>query len=119
MSVVALKEYKGEVRDSVDRFHGNQLVYVHWEKHLSFCAPLAFPLPPGMPFGAITSDVVGPIYGLHPDWAKIAWSKANWTLDGKPFTPDPAKSLADNGIGHKSVLRLTTPGLSGPGGSCA
>ena len=119
MSVVALKEYKGEVRDSVDRFHGNQLVYVHWEKHLSFCAPLAFPLPPGMPFGAITSDVVGPIYGLHADWAKIDWSKASWTLDGKPFTPDPAKSLADNGIGHKSVLRLTTPELSGPGGSCA
>lgn len=119
MSVVALKEYKGEVRDSVDHFHGNQLVYVHWEKHLSFCAPLAFPLPPGMPFGAITSDVVGPIYGLHPDWAKIDWSKASWTLDGKKFTPDPAKSLADNGIGHKSVLRLTTPGLSGPGGSSA
>jgi len=119
MSVVALKEYKGEVRDSVDHFHGNQLVYVNWEKHLSYCAPLAFPLPPAMPFGALTSDVVGPIYGLHPDWAKIDWSKVSWMLDGKPFTPDPKKSLAENGIGHKSVVRFTTPGLSGPGGSCA
>ena len=59
--------------------------------------------------------MVGPIYGLHPDWAKIDWSKASWTLDGEQFTPDPAKSLADNGIGHKSVLRLTTPGLERTG----
>jgi phenol hydroxylase P4 protein len=119
MSVVALHEYKGEVRDSVDHFHGNQLVYVNWEKHLSFCAPLAFPLPPAMPFGALISEVIGQFYGLHPDWAKIDWSKASWMLDGKNVTLDPKKSLAENGIGHKSVLRLTTPGLSGPGGSCA
>ena len=119
MPVVALKEYHGEVLDNVERFHGNQVVYVNWEKHLSFCAPLAFPLPPGMPFGALISDVIGPIYSLHEDWAKIDWAGASWLLDGKKFTPDPGKSLADNGIGHKSVVRLTTPGLSGPGGCCA
>jgi phenol hydroxylase P4 protein len=63
--------------------------------------------------------VIGPIYGLHPDWAKIDWAKTTWLLDGKQVTPDPKKSLAGNGIGHKSVLRFTTPGLCGPGGCCA
>ena len=42
MPVVAIKDYKGEVKDKVENFHGNQLVYLHWEDHLSFCAPLAF-----------------------------------------------------------------------------
>ena len=42
-----------EVADAPEKFHGNIVVYVHWEQHLSFCAALAFPLPPAMPFGAL------------------------------------------------------------------
>lgn len=120
MSVVALKPgYKGEVLDRVENFHGNQLVYLHWEDHLSFCAALAFPLPPDMPFGAILKDVLPPFYGMHPDWPKIDWSSVRWTLDGKPFTPDPGRALRDQGIRHKSLLRFWTPGLKGPRDSCS
>ena len=69
MAVVALKpDYRGEVADRIENFHGNQLVYVHWEDHLSFCAALCFPFPPDMPFGAIVKDVLPQFYGMHPDW---------------------------------------------------
>ena len=37
--------------------------------------------------------------------------------ESEPFKPDPKKSLADNGLGHKSLVRFKTPGLSGINGS--
>lgn len=118
MAVKSIGEYRFEPRDRVENFHGNQLVYVHWTDHLMFCAPLAFPLPPAMPFGDFQGGVLPEAYGLHPDFAKIDWSAARWELDGEPFAPDAARGLAEQGIGHKSVVRLTTPGLTGIAGSC-
>lgn len=119
MSVVALNEYDVEPRDLEKNFHGNRLTYIHWEDHLSFCAALAFPFPPDMPFGAILQEIIPTFYGMHPDFAKIDWAKVKWQLDGKDFTPDPAKSLGEQGFRHKSLLRFWTPGLTGPRGSCS
>lgn len=114
MSVIAITpDYQGEMRDRVENFHGNQLVYVGWDHHLMFCAPFAYPLPPDMPFAALRDEVIAEAFSLHPEWSKIDWQQATWLLDGQPFTPDPAKSLKDQGIGHKSVLRFQTPGLNG------
>jgi len=118
MSVVALAPgYTGTVMDSEDRFHGNRLLYIGWEDHLLFCAPVCLPLPGAMSFGALVSDVLPGVYGSHPDFVKVDWSKVEWFDSGKPFTPDTAKSLAENGLGHKSVIRFRTPGLTGIGGS--
>ena len=120
MPVVALeKDYveKIDVRDRVENFHGNHVVYLHWEEHLSFCAALAFPLPPAMPFGALLAEILPTYYGPHPDFAKIDWATVRWTVDGKDIVPDPAKSLADHGVGHKSLIRFWTPGLNGFKGS--
>ena len=53
MSVTAIApdyEKYVEFRDVEKNFHGNRVVYVHWEEHLSFCSAIAFPLPPAMPF---------------------------------------------------------------------
>lgn len=66
-----------------------------------------------MPFGAIVSELLAKFYGMHPDYAKIDWAKVVWTLDGTPFTPAFDQGLAAQGIGHKSVIRFTTPGLDG------
>ncbi|MBE9548789.1 MAG: phenol hydroxylase subunit P4 [Proteobacteria bacterium] len=117
MSVLSIGEYEGTVMDNVERFHGNQLVYINWEKHLFFCAPHAFPLPPDMPFAAFVGELLPATYSAHPDWEKIDWSSVEWLLDGEAFTPDMDASLKDNGVGHKSCLRFTTPGLTGIGGS--
>jgi len=119
MTVKAVKEYVGVAKDTQDKFHGAQLLYIGWEDHLFFCAPFAFPLPGDMPFGALIEAVIPGSFGAHPDFAKIDWSKVEWLKSGRPFQPDPAKSLIDNGLKHKDVIRFRTPGLTGLNGSCA
>ena len=105
--------YPETMMDSVEKFHGNQLVYVGWDHHTSICTANCYPLPPQMPFGALTSDVLPSVLAQHPDFPRIDWAEVEWLLDGQPFKPDAEKSLADNGIGHKSLLRFKTPGLDG------
>lgn len=120
MTVVALRpDYADRVpvRDKVENFHGDQVVYVHWEHHLSYCAALAFPLPPAMPWSAFVDAIVGGHYSAHPDFASIDWGRVKWTIDGGEVTPDPSKSIAENGVGHKSLVRFWTPGISGFKGS--
>jgi phenol/toluene 2-monooxygenase (NADH) P4/A4 len=113
----AYGNYDGPIADAVENFHGNQLVYVAWDKHLMFPCGAALPLPPQMPFGALVKEVLPTIYAAHPDFEKINWDKANWLLNGQAFRPKLDASLADNGVGHKSLIRLATPGLNGVGGS--
>lgn len=114
MTVVALNPgYRGEVLDAVENFGGNQLVYLHWEQHLMFCAALTFPLPPEMPFGAIVGELLPQFYGPHPDFEKIDWSTVRWNVDGRDFEPDMDASISSQGIGHKSLIRFWTPGLEG------
>ena len=118
MATVAITpDYMGDYQDGVENFHGNQVVYFGWDHHVLFCSPHAFPLPPDMPFGAVLSDVLPGVWSVHPDFSKINWETATWMLNGEPFTPDPAKSLIDNGIDHKSALRLQTPELTGIAGT--
>ena len=119
MAVKALHPgYKGEVRDRVENFHGNLVLFIGWDRHMMIGAPLALPLPPAMPFGDVIKKVLpATAYAEHPDWPKIDWSKVEWLLSTKPFKPDLKKSLADNGLGHKSLVRFRTPNLSGIAGS--
>lgn len=118
MAVTALREgYEGRNLDAVENFHGNIVVYLHWEQHLMFCAALAFPLPPAMPFGAIVSELIPEYYGPHPQCTEIDWSTVRWELDGQPFEPALDTAIAEQGIGHKSLLRFWTPGLDGIEGS--
>lgn len=119
MTTTAVSEYRLASADSVDKFHGAKLLYVGWDQHLMFCAPFAFPLPPDMPFRAVVEQVLPPAFGYHPDWAKIDWSTVTWLKSGKPFTPDWDKSLAENGIDHKTAIRFRTPGLNGIKGSAS
>ena len=118
MAVKAITpDYKGEALDGVEKFHGNIMFHVNWEKHLMFCAPLAFALPPDTPFAKLTGEVLPEAYGYHPDWQKVDWSRVTWTHDHKPFEPTPDASLADNGIVYRSLLRFTVPDTEGIGGT--
>ncbi len=116
MAVNAIGDYSFPAKDTVEKFHGNMLVYMQWEKHLSFCAPLAFPLSPDMLFGDVVTGVFAPAYAAHPDSEKVDFEKGEWLLNNEPFTPDFSKSLKENGLGHKSVVRVKTPGLEGLAG---
>ncbi len=106
-------DYKGEVMDRQENFHGNQVVYVGWDHHLMFCAAFAYPVPPEMPFKGLIQDVMPEAFDMHEEYAKVNWDTAEWLLDGQPFIPQMDVSLKDQGIGHKSLLRFQTPELKG------
>jgi phenol hydroxylase P4 protein len=118
MAVQALApDYIGVPRDAEENFHGNRLLYVHWRDHLMFASPICIPVPPDMPFAALRDEVLPGLYGSHPDFDKIDWKKVQWQHGQNDWTPDLAKSLADNGLVHKSLVQLRTPGLTGIAGS--
>ena len=119
MAVAAVKTYEFEPADALGKFHGAQLLYIGWEDHLLFCAPFAFPFPPTMRFGAIIDPVLAGAFGSHPEFARSDWTRAEWFKSGKPWSPDLSRSLAENGLKHKDVIRFRTPGLNGIAGSCS
>ena len=47
----------------------------------------------------------------------IAQNSTCWLRSAEAFEPDFEKSLRENGLGHKAVLRMQTPGLTGIGGT--
>tara|TARA_R100000005_G_scaffold83854_1_gene51783 strand:- start:73075 stop:73437 length:363 start_codon:yes stop_codon:yes gene_type:complete len=118
MSVAAITpDYVGERRDRLENFHGNQIVYVGWDRHLMFCSPVAFALPPETPFSKLQDEVIPGAFSQHPDFAEIDWSAVVWHLNGAPFLPSRDKSLIEQGVDHKSIIRMATPGLNGIKGS--
>lgn len=112
MSVVARKEYVGVVRDRIENFNGKQLVFISWDHHLLFAAPMMFCVTPQTRLGELLDRHLQPLLQADPDSAAIDWSKAEWLKGNQPWVPDFERSLADNGIGHKQQLRLRTPGLN-------
>ncbi|QID17632.1 phenol hydroxylase [Nitrogeniibacter mangrovi] len=119
MAVAAVKEYTFESADRLENFHGNQLLFVGWEDHLLFCAPFALAMPPTTLFGDLVGKMLPGAFGYHPDFAKIDWNTVEWFKSGEPWQPQMDASLADNGLGHKAVIRFRTPGLTGIKGSCS
>ncbi len=117
MAIQSIGDYDFPARDAIENFGGVLVTYWNWLDHLMFCAPVAFPFPPDMRFGDVLEQVFPGVYGAHPDFTKIDWAAARWTLDGQTFTPDLDRSLAENGLGHKSVVKFETPGLDGIKGS--
>lgn len=113
MSVAAIKNYVGTPLDTVANFHGNQLLYVCWDKHLMYAAPSIFMVSPTMKFEDFLTQVVAPIFQLHPDAAKIDWRRASWIKGTQPWVPNFDQTVAENGLVHKEYLRFTTPGLDG------
>lgn len=116
MSVAAIQEYAFPAQDTADKFPV-PLLYIGWDQHMLFCAPFCLPLPPQMPFGALIENVLPSLYSVHPDFAHIDWAQVQWLKGGQPWQPDPAKSLAENGLKHKDAIRFRTPGLNGIQGS--
>lgn len=116
MTLATLDTYDFPAKDKRENFPA-PLLYIGWEDHMSFCSPVCVPLPGDTPFGALTEQVLPGIYGQHPDFARIDWAQAEWFRSGQAWRPDPALSLADNGLGHKDVIRFRTPGLTGIEGS--
>lgn len=114
MSTTAITpDYKFPARDVVENFHGNQIVYTAWDHHLMFCAPLAYAVPPTLTFKELRDSVMAEALSLHHEFSQINWDTATWLVDNEPFQPKLDVGLAEQGIGHKSVVRFQTPELKG------
>lgn len=118
MATKVIGEYNPPVRDRVENYGGNYLVYVGWDNHRLINSAMGFPLPPDMPFGVMLNEVLPACFKDHPDFENLHWdtSKINWVLNGESFTPDYSKSLKENGVDHKSLIRFETPELTGING---
>ena len=69
MAVAAIiPDYIGEKLDRVENFHGNQVVYVGWDHHLFFCAPVEFATPPDTLFGKLVDEMISGAYSAHPEY---------------------------------------------------
>ncbi|TAM10684.1 MAG: phenol hydroxylase [Nevskiaceae bacterium] len=112
MAIIARKPYDFPPADSVEHYHGDQLIYMCWGHHLMFAAPFMTMASPKTSFGEFLKTALEPIIALDPDAAKVDWTKVEWTRRGKAFKPALDKSLQDNGIVHKEYLRFDTPGLN-------
>lgn len=109
MPVIALEpNYHGPVADRVENFHGLQLLYIGWDRHLSYCSPLCIPVAPELSFAQLL-QLLPTLYTADPDHAALQAGPLRWLLNGLPFTPDPQRGLAAQGIGHKALLRFATP----------
>jgi phenol hydroxylase P4 protein len=116
MSVKALGDYVFPPKDMVGNFPA-PLLYLGWDQHMMFCAPFAVPVPPTMLFKDVVGQLLPKLFGAHPDFGRIDWARVQWFRSSTLFTPAMDKSLAEQGFGHKSVLRFRTPGLEGLRGS--
>lgn len=117
MSLTAIGRYDFPPREASGRFPA-PLLYIAWDQHMMFPAPLAIPMPGSTTFADLIATVLPAAYGQHPDFARVNWSQAQWFKGGEFFTPNLQGSLEQHGFTHKSVLRFRTPGLEGLRGSC-
>lgn len=115
--VASLGAYVFPARDVRANF-ALPLLYVGWDEHMMFCAPLAVPFDLDTRFADIATTLLPALYAEHPDFARIDWRTVQWFRGSTWFTPDPQRTLAEQGFHHKSVLRFRTPGLEGIRGSC-
>jgi phenol hydroxylase P4 protein len=113
MALTSIRPYHAIKKDVVANYHGAQLLFVGWDSHLMFYSPLTIAVPPGMRFGDLIEANLRPAFGVHPDFENIDWTTVQWSRGGMPWRPDYDKSLADNGVAHKEVIRFRTPGLVG------
>jgi phenol hydroxylase P4 protein len=116
MSICSLRPYIVEAKDTMDKFPA-PLLFVGWDHHHMFCAPVCIPIPADTPFEALVSDILPAVYGEHPDFIAIDWAEVIWLKSGRAFMPRCDSSLAENGLGHKDVIRFKTPSLKGIKGS--
>lgn len=106
------------VRDRVENFHGDQILYIGWDQHTMICAPIALRVPPDLQFGELLRTLLpDTAFALHPEWSRIQWEQVQWLANDAPFVPEPAATLEAQGLGHKAFLRMRTPGMTGIAGT--
>lgn len=113
MAVKAISGYTAIPNDLVENFNGMQLLYVNWQNHMMFCAPFALLVSPDATLPDVFASHIQPAIVPHPDSVQVKYDDIQWMLNGEPFEPNSIDTLVSQGIDHKSMLNMTTPGLNG------
>jgi phenol/toluene 2-monooxygenase (NADH) P4/A4 len=96
------------------KHYGDQIqIYIGWDQHTLFCAAIAFLASPTQTFQDLIEQQMTSVFCKHPEFEHVNWAEVVFSLDGQGFKPQLNQSLAEQQIGHKSLLRFTTPGLNG------
>lgn len=106
-------EYYVEPLD-LQKNYGEQIqIYVGWDHHSLFCAAIAFLVSPQQTFQELIEQQITSVFSKHPEFEQITWQNVHFSVDGQAFKPALHQSLAEQNIGHKSLLRFVTPTLDG------
>ncbi len=106
MAVVAISDYVFESKSRQELYGDDQLVHVWWKGNVFFVSAACFRFPKAMPWGELVNVLKG-FYTADPDFVPESLDSVQWIIDDKAVTPDPAKSLEENGVGHKSLIQFS------------
>jgi phenol hydroxylase P4 protein len=105
MSVRALAPgYDFPSRSRAELYGDDQLVHVLWRGNLMFCSAACFRAPKAMTWADFLSGMVEPWASSDPDFKP--GTQRDWVLDGRPLDPRGDATLAELGVGHKSLLEF-------------
>ena len=108
MAVKALYDYSFPSQDRQENFGDDLLVNVLWAGNVLICAPLCVRVPAAMTWAEFRGGVIDPWADADPEYDPA--SVSGWQLDGAALTPTDGASLADAGVGHKSLITFRTDG---------
>lgn len=80
------------------------LVHVLRGSSMFFCSAAAFRAPKAMKWSDFVGGMVMPFVTSDPDFDTS--KPLTWKLVDDDFTPDPDKSLEENGVKHKNTVTL-------------
>jgi phenol hydroxylase P4 protein len=103
----SIGEYDFPSRSAQANYGDDQLVMVWYDGNPWFVAPGCFRAPKAMTFADFWAQMVVPYSEEDPDW-QATWTPQDfeWGLDDAEWAPQADTSLADLGVGHKSVIRM-------------
>jgi len=102
MAVKSIGTYEFPSRSRQELYGDDQLVHVLWRNNMTFCAATCFRAPKAMTWADFVAGMVEPWASSDPEF--VPGSAQEWTLDDAPLSPEAHVSLADLGVGHKSLL---------------
>lgn len=90
---------------SRQELYGDDILVHVWRKDSMFFASAAtFRAPKAMKWADFVGGMVMPFVTSDPDFDQT--KEVSWQLVDDPFTPDPEKSLEENGVQHKYTIAL-------------
>jgi phenol hydroxylase P4 protein len=108
MAVRAIGEYDFPSRSRQELYGDDQLVNVWWRNNMWFCAAACFRAPRSMTWGDFRTQLVDPLFSCDPDFGP--GTGFEWSVDDEPIIPDDGRTLAELGVGHKSLISCRSLG---------